>query len=226
VKTITIFIIAVVGIVAILLVFGYYSNKKRVGAFTTWSAQNGWTYTEKDSKYEYMPWGFPFDQGHGRQATDVLTSTQGNYPALCFTYRYQTTSTTSNGSGGTTTTEESHYFAIFSLHLPKSFPTLRVGKEGVFSKLARMVGMHDVEFESEDFNRKFKVKADDRKFASDAINPQMMQYLLSEDAPGFNIVGSDLVLWQRGRLKLADVQPRMAYLQAVLTKLPNFLWQG
>jgi len=224
VSTLVIFIVAVVGIVVLLIVFSIVSTKKRVTAFTAWANQHGWTYAEADSRYDYMPWGFPFDAGHDKKASDILTAPDGPNRALCFTYRYKTTTTTSDGHGGTRTSEETHYFAIYSLHLSKSLPGLRVTKEGLFGKLARMVGMHDIEFESEAFNREFKVKGDDRKFASDVVNPPMMQFLLDGDAPGFTIAGDDIVLAKRGRLKLETVEPTVAYLQAVLTHVPNFVW--
>src|SRR5262249_53195104 len=161
-------------------------------AFRAWAAAHGWTYATRDDSYRDMPWGAPFGTGSGRAAFDVLQGSWGDRPALCFTYRYQTE--TSNGK---TTQTENHWFAIYSLHLPRSLPELRVSKEGIFSSIARKIGIHDIEFESEDFNRAFKVKADDRKFAYDVVNPQMMQLLMDNpvnvDDQGFVIVGPDIV---------------------------------
>ena len=104
-------------------------------------------------------------------------------------------------------------------------PGLRVGPEGFFSGIARMVGVHDIEFESEDFNRAYKVQAGDRKFASDVINPQMMEFLMSGNAPGFTIIDSDLVWVDRGRLEPTTIEPTLDYLTGVLAHVPDFVWK-
>ena len=45
--------------------------------------------------------------------------------------------------------------------------------------LGRPLGMHDIEFEFEAFNKAFNVKSQDRKFANDMIDARMMQWLMA-----------------------------------------------
>lgn len=214
------FVLFVVLIIAVAI-FGYLANQRRQKAFAAWAAQHGYTYTDRDDRYDDMPWGSPFGVGHSRAALDVLTASVNGRPVLCFTYRYKTTS-----SNGKTSQTQTHLFSIFSTRLPNALPNLRVGREGLLSSLARLVGIHDIEFESEQFNRQFKVKSDDRKFASDVVNPQMMQFLLDGTAPGFSIIGADLVLVDGGRLQLEQVEPTVAYLDAVVAHIPRFVWDA
>jgi hypothetical protein len=84
---------------------------------------------------------------------------------------------------------------------------------------------HDLEFESDDFNHRFSVKSEDRKFAYDVVNPQMMQWLMSVDAPGFHILAADLFYIHQGRLQLDDVEPRLTYLAAVADHIPTIVWE-
>jgi hypothetical protein len=217
---------AVVIVVIVLLVIvagvgGYYANKRRQAAFAAWAAQHGYTYATADDRYSELPWGPPFGEGFGHAALDVLTSTGPGRPALCFTYRYKT-----RASNGKTSSTQTHYFAIYSARLQQAVPNLRVGREGLFGTIARAIGFHDIEFESEQFNKTFKVKADDRKFASDVINPQMMQFLLDNDAPGFTIIGADIVLIRGGRLQLDAVESTVGYLETVLSHVPEFVWDN
>jgi hypothetical protein len=137
----------------------------------------------------------------------------------CFEYQYSE----SSGSGNDRT-ETTSRFSMFWVRLPKPLGELRVRREGLGSKIARAVGFHDIELESEDFNRAFSVKADDRKFAYDVLNPQMMQWLLSIQAPGFLLLGTDLVLIEQGRLGLEDVEPQLGYLSAVADRIPEIVW--
>lgn len=219
--SVAIIAIVVIAVMILIGVLSYRANKKRQEAFRAWAATRGWTYTTRDDSYEGMPWGPPFGMGSGRAAFDVLQGNWGDRPGLCFTYRYQTQS-----SDGKTTRTENHWFAIYSLHLPRSLPELRVSREGVFSKLARKMGIHDIEFESEDFNREFKVKAEDRKFAYDVVNPQMMQLLMENNAEGFVIVGPDIVRARSGRLTPEAVEPGLAYLAQIVEHIPSFVWDA
>ena len=213
--------VLVIALIIGLAVAGYYANKRRQAAFAAWAAQHGYTYAVSDERYRDMPWGAPFGMGFGRAALDVLTSSGTGRPVVCFTYRYKTE--TSNGK---TTSTQTHLFSVYSARLQRPLPTLHVSHEGVFGTIARAVGFHDIEFESEQFNKKFKVKSDDRKFASDVINAQMMQFLLDSNAPGFSIVGADIVLVHGGRLKLETVEPTVGYLESVLSHVPDFVWEG
>jgi hypothetical protein len=208
-------------LVVVVAVLGARAAKKRQQAFAAWAAAHGYRYEKQDDRFADLPWGPPFGVGFGRAAFDVLSYDGPDRPVLCFTYRYKTES-----SNGKTTTTESHYFAIYSARLQKPLPGLRVSKEGFFGTIARAVGFHDIEFESEQFNKAFKVKGDDRKFAFDVINPQMMQFLLDTDAPGFAIVGSDIILVRHGRMALESVEPTMGYLETVIGHIPEFVWEG
>lgn len=94
----------------------------------------------------------------------------------------------------------------------------------MLSSLGRKIGVHNIEFESEEFNREFTVHADDRKFASDVIDPRMMQFLMHGAAPGFAIIGSDIVVVHGGRLHLEEVESTIAYLNTVVDHIPGFVW--
>jgi len=214
-------VVIIVLVIIGVAVGGYYANKRRQAAFAAWATQHGYTYATEDDRYSDLPWGAPFGMGFGRAALDVLTSTGPGRPVVCFTYRYKTE--TSNGK---TTSTQTHYFSIYSARLQRPLPTLYVSREGLFGTIARAVGFHDIEFESEQFNKTFKVKGDDRKFASDVINPQMMQFLIDTDAPGFSIIGADIVLVHNGRLRLETVESTIGYLETVLSHVPEFVWDG
>jgi hypothetical protein len=212
---VVLFIIAVVG----LLVGSFVLSSRRQKKFAAYAAARGFQFEKRNSAYEDLPWGDPFGIGHSRMATDVFTGTVGGRPAICFDYQYTTTS----GSGQNRTSSTTHH-AIFWIRLPKALGELRVGREGLGSKIARAVGVHDIELESEEFNHRFSVKSEDRKFAYDVLNPQLMEWLMSVDAPGFRIHGADLLLIQSGRLQLEDIEPRLTYLAAVTDRIPAIVW--
>ena len=66
--------------------------------------------------------------------------------------------------------------------------SLTIDREGFFTRLADAIGLDDIEFELQEFNDAFNVKAKDRKFANDLIDQRMMRFLLTTDA-AFRISG-------------------------------------
>lgn len=115
-----------------------------------------------------------FNQGHSRQASNIIGGNKNGCYADIFDYVYYITVST-----GKTTTTVPHYLSIFILTVPQNFKSLYIRRENFFDKLAGVVGFDDIDFESKEFSRKYYVKADDRKFAYDIIHPQMIEFLLS-----------------------------------------------
>ncbi len=62
-----------------------------------------------------------------------------------------------------------------------SFPHLVVQPETLATRLLEKVGMPTVDLESEAFNRRFVVTAEDERFARMFLDPQMMDLLLATD---------------------------------------------
>ena len=88
-------------------------------------------------------------------------------------YRYTT------GSGKNSRTHKLSY-AIF--HLPYiGTPDLLIRPEHIGDKLKSGLGFDDIDFESEEFSRRFWVKSSDRKYAYDVLHPRMMEFFLDGD---------------------------------------------
>ena len=52
----------------------------------------------------------------------------------------------------------------------------------------------DIDFESDEFSRKFYVQSSDRKFAYDVLHPRMMEFLLQTTPPMIDVEGGALCL--------------------------------
>lgn len=217
----TAIIVIFIVLVVVLLAVGAYRTSQRRKKFAAWAAANGFRYEQTNADYAELPWGAPWGRGHGRRAIDVLTGTHRGRPVCCFTYRYEEESGSGDNRSDTT-----YNFSVYWTKLPKQLGELDVGREGFGTRIARAVGFHDIELESEQFNRTFNVHAPDPRFAYDVLNPQMMQWLLSIDAPGFRIRGGDLVLVERNMLRLENITPRLDYLDQVIAQIPDFMWRA
>lgn len=127
-----------------------------------------------------------FQRGHHRRAPNIMEGNYAGYHAMCFDYQYTV------GSGKNSHTD---YFLCVLLPSPVPFARLSVRPEGIGDKIAGFLGMGDIQFESDDFNRRFSVTCDDPRFAFGVLHPRSMELLM--DAPGVCLegVGSNVLFY-------------------------------
>jgi hypothetical protein len=120
---------------------------------------------------ETMPFGL-FRQGKGQKAENVLWGTYNGADVKLFDYEYYVDSGRSR---------EYHRFTCAVMTVPAACPWLCLTHENVLTRLGDHLGMHDVELEYDDFNRRFRVSSD-QTFAFTLLDGQMMEWLLGADA--------------------------------------------
>ncbi len=108
-----------------------------------------------------------FDAGRSRQASYRLWRDDSAVSA--FQYRYAT------GSGKT---RQVHEFSCVLAPTPFFAPHLRIEPEGMMSAIGRMVGIRDIEVESPEFNRLYRVRSDDERFAITLLDHEMITWML------------------------------------------------
>lgn len=116
-----------------------------------------------------------------------------------------------------------HSFACFLLPFAGT-PDLLIRKEGLGDKLLGGLGFDDIDFESEEFSRRFWVKSGDKRFAYDVIHPRMMDFLLEGPTPQIEIV-RDVCLIQegRGRWDPETFESAVGWFEAFLSRWPEHL---
>jgi len=82
-----------------------------------------------------------------------------------------------------------HQISYALFHLPfVGTPDLLIRRENLGDKLVGGMGFDDIDFESEEFSRKFWVKSGNKRYAYDVIHPAMMEFLLAHTTPHVEIV--------------------------------------
>jgi hypothetical protein len=152
----------------------------------------------------------------------VLSGAFNGHQMVAFDYSYQTHSTDSKGRRKTTT----HKFGVVVLQMPGALPHLEVTHEGIFGgAVANAFGFRDIQFESDQFNRAFRVKADDERFGHAVVTPRMMELLLARGEIGWRFEGNSLVGWDRGAHNPTEVMNRLTLLQQVVEQVPPYVWR-
>ena len=215
-------ILAVIGLIVWGAIVAYRKEQARIAALGQLALSKGWQFSAGDPYNLPHRWhGDPFGNGYDQEATNVITGMAGERQMLSFDYSYKEDSTDSKGNTTTTT----YHYAVCAVALPCGLPELSITPEGFFSKIGHALGMDDIELESEDFNRRFKVRCSDRKLAMDVLSPRTMELLLATGKVHLRFEAGDLLTWDGGHQQPADVLNRAGLLHAVLDGVPGFVWK-
>lgn len=220
-------IFIIIGIVAFICAMVYFSHlqaKQRREAFERLAVELGFRfYSQKDYNFAAR-FGFleHMDDGHKRYAFNRMSGDVDGQQVNIFDYHFETYSRDSKGRR----TTHHHYFSIFTLSLPAAFPELNIEREGFFSKIGQALGFDDIDFESLEFSKRYKVKSRDKKFAYDFCNAQMIDFLLRQRDLIIEVDGNTLALSFRGKLSIEAIRPNYQRLLEIRSLMPNYLFEN
>ncbi len=216
-------VIVVILIAVAVLVVRWQLHKRKVAAFQAFAAQRGWIYRERDRTLTERYLGTPFGQGFGKDAEHVLAGQHRGHGLIAFEYTYKER----QGSGDSKRTV-TYRNTVVALATPAPRPTLELNREGIGRKLLGLVGIRDLQLESEEFNKTFHIRTEDDKFAYDVLHPRTMEWMLADqrcrDLP-FRFERADLLTWREGSIDLQEVVWMLEYLCDVLDRVPGFVWK-
>lgn len=177
-------IVGVVLFVGLVLVGGlaylsYLSKKKRRLGFATMARQLGMSYSEEDPLGLLGEPFALFSKGDGRGIENVIWGPWQGLDVSAFDYWYYEESTDGKGNRSKTY----YRFDCAIVPVDAACPPLTIERENVLTKLAGALSFHDIQFEDETFNDAFNVRSQEPKFANDAIDARMMQWLLAHGKP-------------------------------------------
>ena len=145
-----------------------------------------------------------FQKGDGRGVENVMWGSWQGLEIRVFDYWYYEESTDSKGHRSKSYSR----FDCLITTVDASCPRLQISEENVFTRLADALTFRDIEFESEEFNRRFTVKGPDERFATAFCDARMMQWLLRHgEGYAFEVVGDRLLCWTRAGVAGRDGPP-------------------
>lgn len=197
--------VAGLGLILVIFLVNQHLKKVRQQELAAVAKRLGMQYAADDPfGLDDLPFHL-FSLGDGRGCENVLWGTWKGLDLRLFDYWYYEESTDSEGH----TSRSYHRFTCAVTPVPVRCAHLTIGRENLFTRLADHIGFRDIEFESEEFNRAFNVKGEDRKFATDLVDARMMEWLLYAGTEWSFETSGSLVLCATGRLSPAEL-PRVA----------------
>lgn len=173
-------------IVIIALIYQYVMREKRRGEWASFATSLALRFSPKDhfSIPKSEPHGL-FRRGHSRRARHVLYGRFQGRDIKCFDYQYTV------GSGDDSRT---YHMTCLIIKPPIPFRQLEIRPESFSDKVGEFFGADDIDFESDEFSRKFHVKCSDPKFAYDVIHARTMQFMLGHKPLAIEARGRSVLL--------------------------------
>lgn len=151
---------------------------------------------------------------------DVLCGSAYGFGWHFGTFTYQRIS-----HNGKTTTTTTFTFGVCAVTLPYTVPRFEIRGEHFFDKVGALLGDRDIEFEMDEFNRRFHVKCEDRKFAFDVLHPQAMEWFLENDVYPISMTRNSLVMASTGRGEPPEFERMITCVREFLGQMPDFVRQ-
>lgn len=205
--------IVIVAIIVLGAGYGGAKSIRRRKEAQRVAAERGWDYRRSYPGIEGRWSDRPFGIGRRRSSRDVLLGESHGVRGLAFTYSYTT------GSGKDSQT---HHLSVASVAMPWSLPRLDVTPESLVGAIAPGLRGGDVDIENEMFNRYYRVRAEDRRYAVAILHPRAVEILLQLEPFAWRIDGSDLVAWS-GVVDVATLCQRLDVLAEMVQTVPRFV---
>ncbi|MFT3788988.1 MAG: hypothetical protein QM770_22915 [Tepidisphaeraceae bacterium] len=229
---IPVIILVVAVFITLIVVGGIYAAKKereRIEALKALAQRLGFTFEQSDAgEWSRHPHFSTFTRGHSKRSYNTLRGTVSVQDGISFSvvagdYTYKT----EEGSGKDRRTV-THNLSYFIIRPAIAFTQqLQFRREGLFDKIAGAIGFEDIDFESNEFSKKYLVKCDDKKFAYDLFDPRMIQWLLDQPPPTslISAMGEILVglYGASGRWKPEQFELALNWTRDFLSRWPHHL---
>ena len=209
-------------------VFGkrYKVDNRTDGALGDWARKYKWSYQRRDDQWADHFQGLPHFQGNdGKQAWHILRGGHRGHRVDAFHYFWLSKTRDDRGREETTF----HKYKVVNVLIPKERATLTVTRE-----LLNLDTPLDLDLESIEFNKTFRVKVDreHEKFAYDVLHPRMMEFLLADQRAvegrwPFRFERGDLYTWEEWDkpLDMRLVMQKADFLIDILERVPEWVWK-
>jgi hypothetical protein len=210
---------AFLAVAVLAVVFSYLAAKKRREAMLAFATSRGWRFEADQPLLVDRFSGPPFGLGFGRRAYNVLYGSHEGRDLVSFDYEYKTQTT-----NGKQTTTHTHRFSVLGLSMGVPMVPLSVDPENFLDRFVGRLTGNDIDMESEDFNRAFTVSCPDRKFASDVLHPQMMEFLLQHRQLGWRFEQDSMLVIASGARTPEQIDATIAVMDGISDRVPEFVW--
>jgi len=162
------------------------------------------------------------DTGSDRYVHNVMMGDFDGRPVKVFDFHYKTP-----GVWWWSPSWHRHcYYSFLILNVERMFPELIINaeKRGIFSRIAEAFGHGDIDFESREFSKRFDVRCENKKFAYDFCNAQMIDYLLNQPTIPIEVERNVIAIGFQSVIPVTQIETHLDHLLKIRTLMPNYLF--
>ena len=120
--------------------------------------------------------------------------------------------------------EDEISYSCAMVRIPDGWPSLLVRRHGPLDVARNAAGLQRIEFELDEFNRRFEARSDDRRLASAVIDQRMIGWLLESDpALGFQLQEGWLLAWMP-QLPPDELERTLTTVEGFHERIPRAVW--
>lgn len=179
------------------------------------AATHGWEYVPRIYEYNSRFWAYPFGEGEARRQESVLRGSYDGQRCATFSHVFETRSDKNSAP-------VTHAFQVTLAELPVALPRIDIVPQNAYQQVLKALGGKDVEVESHAFNERWRVRANDARYAHAVLDPRMVERLTWLDVEGasIRIEGAAVYVWGSGRRGTEDLAKRLGIVTAVARRVP------
>jgi len=220
------FVLVVGAVVGFLVWLSAKRAEQRRQALAQLAAARGLAFHRED------PIGVPgtfaqfelFQRGDSNYASNVIRGAVEGHNYCACDFQYTTVTYSTDSKGHTQRHEHTTYCSAALVELNYPVPAIWMRPENFLDKAAHLVGCHDLEFESAEFNREFHVKAENREIAFDIINAQTMQRLMASPFRHIEFNGAAVLIFDEQTWTPEAFVAALDLARSLAEGLPNYLF--
>lgn len=207
-------IVLVVGTIAMWVYDSFASSRLR-REHVEFAELHGWRFFNRTREYSDRFAGFPFAGPPESFQENVIQGSFGG--ARCATFTHVRVFTDDKG------TERHEPFQVTLAELPVYLPRLELVPEKLADKFAKALGGGDMDVESYEFNKRWRVLTRDYRYAHSVLDPRMVERLIEPDALKYAILieGGAVLMWRPEREGIGSLAARLGVLTAVARRIPQ-----
>ncbi|HEU5129503.1 MAG TPA: DUF3137 domain-containing protein [Glycomyces sp.] len=193
--------------------------------FPQWAAERGMAYTPRDDAWVRVAAQGPA-AGADARAEHVFTGRVRGREVVAFQYSARLDE---RGRSALVRDRRRALNTCVAVRLPAPRLELLIVPGTAFDQTAQRAGFAPVglRYENPRFNERFRVTAENERFAHDVLTPRMMEWMLAEPLVSQRpllVQGDFLMTWRKEPLLLEPLDPLIGMLVGFLDRVPDHVW--
>jgi hypothetical protein len=160
-------------------------------------------------------------RGDEHYAFNVMEGMVNNFKVCTFDYYYETVTSSYGNRLEDRVIHGRYYFSAVVIETDFQLKPMIIHTENIINKIAEYTRLHDINFESMEFNNKFHVKASDRRWAYDVVNQATMELLLNHCRFNIELNGNYVIAYRDDLFSPGYFEEALQLLTGIVDNLPK-----